>query len=202
MDNYEIVKQLGKGGLGIAYAVRKTNTFAPSGFLVLKKVACSTSAEGNAALREAQILQSLSHPNVVKYHDVFLHKDENERNVMQVCTVMEYCRSGDLAAYLIQHQRQRKPLAEKTTFTLMFQLAEALTYLHSQRILHRDLKPANVFLHLFSASDMALKLGDFGLSATLEAGKRTSRVGTPCYLAPEILFHDAYAEKVDIWGAG
>eukprot|EP00961_Rhodomonas_salina_P069467 932875-Rhodomonas_salina.1 len=67
MDNYEIVKQLGKGGLGIAYAVRKTNTFAPSGFLVLKKVACrsqpnpcSTSAEGNAALREAQMYDHIS----------------------------------------------------------------------------------------------------------------------------------------------
>ena len=41
-----------------------------------------------------------------------------------------------------------------------------------------------------------------GLSATLEAGKRTSRVGTPCYLAPEILFNEEYGERVDIWGAG
>jgi serine/threonine protein kinase len=55
----------------------------------------------------------------------------------------------------------------------MFQLCDALGYLHARKIVHRDLKPANVFLHLISRTDMALKVGDFGLSATLEAGMGT-----------------------------
>ena len=48
----------------------------------------------------------------------------------------------------------------------------------------------------------SLRVGDFGLAQTIERGKRTSQVGTPCYMAPEVLYHDAYAETVDVWGLG
>jgi NIMA (never in mitosis gene a)-related kinase len=60
------------------------------------------------------------------------------------------------------------------------------------------LKPHNVFL----TNEGILKVGDFGLSATLAQGKRTTHVGTPCYLAPEVMNHEAYGESVDIWGIG
>ena len=192
-----MVRQLGKGGMGTAYCVRKK--MGSGGFLALKQVACQSTAEGNDALREAKMLQSLSHHNVVRYHDVFLHMDGG---LLHVCTVMEFCRSGDLAAHLSQVRSGGENVDERRGMRWMFQIADALAHLHARNIVHRDLKPANVFLHLISRSDMAVKIGDFGLSATLEAGKRTSRVGTPCYLAPEILFNEAYGERVDIWGAG
>jgi len=197
MEAYEVVRQLGKGGMGTAYCVRPKA--GSSGFLALKQVACQSTAEGNDALREAKMLQSLSHHNIVRYHDVFLHMDGG---LLQVCTVMEFCRSGDLAAHLSEARSGGETVDERRGARWMFQVCDALAYLHARRVVHRDLKPANVFLHLISRSDMALKIGDFGLSATLEAGKRTSRVGTPCYLAPEILFNEAYGERVDIWGAG
>ena len=91
-----------------------------------------------------------------------------------------------------------KHIDEKKGTRWMLQICDALAHLHARKIVHRDLKPANVFLDLNSH----LKIGDFGLSATLEAGKRASRVGTPCYLPPEILFNEAHGECVDIWGAG
>jgi serine/threonine protein kinase len=130
---------------------------------------------------------------------VFLHMDGG---LMQVCTVMEFCRSGDLAQHLLTLKEGSETVDERRGMSWMFQLCEALSYLHQRKVVHRDLKPANVFLHLISRTDMALKVGDFGLAATLEAGKRTSRVGTPCYLAPEILFNEEYGDRVDIWGAG
>ena len=68
-------------------------------------------------------------------------------------------------------------------FLSLAQLTDALAYLHNLKIIHRDLKPHNVFL----TKEGILKVGDFGLSATIEHGKRTSHVGTPCYLAPEVL---------------
>ena len=197
MDGYEVVRQLGKGGMGTAYCVRRSD--GDGGFLALKQVACRNTSEGNDALREAKTLQALTHKNVVRYHDVFLHMDAG---LLQVCTVMEFCRSGDLAAHLAQLKSSGQSIDERKGLRWMQQLSDALAYLHSRRVVHRDLKPANVFLHLISRTDMALKVGDFGLSATLEAGKRTSRVGTPCYLAPEILYNEAYGEAVDIWGAG
>ena len=195
-----MVRQLGKGGMGTAsHCVRSKDGSGGGGFLALKKVACRNAAECNAALCEAKTLQGLSHRNVVRYHNVFLHSGDG---LVHACIVMEFCRSGDLAAHLMQLKEGGDRVDERRAMSWMFQLSDALVYLHSRRIVHRDLKPANVFLHLISRTDMALKVGDFGLSATLEDGKRTSRVGTPCYFAPEILCNEEYAEPVDIWGAG
>ena len=104
MDGYEVVRQLGKGGMGTAYCVRRSD--GDGGFLALKQVACRNTSEGNDALREAKTLQALTHKNVVRYHDVFLHMDAG---LLQVCTVMEFCRSGDLAAHLAQLSRVASP---------------------------------------------------------------------------------------------
>ncbi|EKX38854.1 hypothetical protein GUITHDRAFT_76837, partial [Guillardia theta CCMP2712] len=196
--NYEVVRQLGKGGMGVAYIVRSKDS-SVTGFLALKQVHCQSKQEGTGALKEAKILRSLSHVNVVRYHDVFLHL---ERGMQFVCTVMEFCRSGDLAQHLLQTKQSGSQIEETICLTWMLQLSTALAYLHDKRVIHRDLKPANVFLHLMSRSDFVLKLGDFGLSATLDGRNRTSQVGTPCYLAPEVLFNEPYAEPIDVWGVG
>jgi serine/threonine protein kinase len=189
MDKYEVLKQLGKGGMGTAYMVRRKDD--ASTVLAIKQVACQNTDEGNKALREAKMLQAMSHAHVVAYVDVFLNM---EQGLLQVCTVMEFCKSGDLAIYLGKTKESGERIEEKRATNWMYQIADALCYLHSRQIVHRDLKPANVFLHLVTPTNMALKVGDFGLSATLEAGKRSSRVGTPCYLAPEILLSEQYGE--------
>ena len=108
-----------------------------AGFLAMKQVAVRNIAEANDALREAKTLQSLSHRNVVRYHDVFLHADGG---LMQICTVMEFCRSGDLVAYLTQLKAGNESLDEKQCLSWMFQLCDALCYVHSEKIVHRDLK--------------------------------------------------------------
>jgi serine/threonine protein kinase len=168
-------------------------------YLDMRQVACTGSDDGNKALREAKMLQAISHSNIVAYMDVFLNMD---KGLLQVCTVMEFCKNGDLAMYLGKTKDAGKKIEQKVAANWMYQIADALCYLHSRQIVHRDLKPANVFLDEVSPSNMALKVGDFGLSASLEAGKRSSRVGTPCYLAPEVLMSEQYGESVDIWSAG
>ena len=81
------------------------------------------------------------------------------------------------------------------------QMSLALSYLHSKKILHRDLKPANIFL---SEGKRVIKLGDFGvtkvLSNTLPMAK--TKIGTPYYMAPELLLGDAYNYKADVWSLG
>eukprot|EP00802_Teleaulax_amphioxeia_P011101 Tamp_11131.p1 GENE.Tamp_11131~~Tamp_11131.p1 ORF type:complete len:568 (+),score=102.68 Tamp_11131:53-1756(+) len=197
MDKYEVLKQLGKGGMGTAYMVRRKAE--PGSFLAIKQVACADDSAANRALREAKMLQAIEHANIVAYVDVFLNMDQG---LLQVCTVMEFCENGNLTQLLHKTKQQGGIIEDKRAANWMYQLADVLCYLHSRKILHRDLKPDNIFLHLATPSNMALKVGDFGLSATIEAGKRTSRVGTPCYLAPEILMSEEYGEGVDIWGAG
>ena len=83
----------GRGGQGwTATAVDK----ATGETKVIKSVACDNIKAGNVALQEAKVLQSLDHPAVVKYIDVFLHKEKSRQELL-VCTVMEFCEHGDLA---------------------------------------------------------------------------------------------------------
>lgn len=192
IESYDILNQLATGGQGVTSRVRRK---ADNSLWVLKECFCDSSRAGNSALQEAKTLQSLKHPHVIRYEDVFLSEKGGS---LVVCTVMEYCDGGDLARYMIALKKHNMPVAPKRVVTWARQLAAAVAYLHQNKVLHRDMKPQNVFM----ATEDSLRIGDFGLAQTMERGKRTSQVGTPCYMAPEVLQHDAYADSVDVWGVG
>jgi len=83
--------------------------------------------------------------------------------------------------------------------SVMIQLLQALMYIHSKGIVHRDLKPENL---LFEKGTSNLKLIDFGIAAKIKPNEKlTARIGTPYYIAPEVLLKE-YDEKCDIWSAG
>ena len=191
-DDYDVLNQLAKGGQGTTSRVRRKRD---NSVWVLKESFVDSTKAGNAALREAKTLQALNHPHINRYHDVFLHQDDAQ---LVVCMVMEYCEGGDLAHYLIAFKRHNMIVEPDRVLRWMQQMSSAIAYLHAHKIVHRDLKPQNIFM----MTEDSLRVGDFGLAQTIERGKRTSQVGTPCYMAPEVLHHDAYAETVDIWGLG
>ena len=83
----------GRGGQGWTATAKDRAT---GEIKVIKSVACDNIKAGNLALQEAKFLQSLDHPAIVKYNDVFLHKEKSRQELL-VCTVMEYCAHGDLA---------------------------------------------------------------------------------------------------------
>ena len=169
----------------------------------MKCVSCAGEREGSERLIEAKFLQMLAHQHIVRYDDLFLHSD---KGILQVCIVVEYCKAGDLANYLSKwKQGGSGSLPDTTVRSWLCQLAEAMSHIHKTGVLHCDLKSSNVFLRPTSSSDFVLKIGEFGLACLKRRAKRASRVGTPCYLAPEILLSDsefAYAEPVDMWGVG
>lgn len=170
---YEIIDEIGRGGMGRVYAARQSAL----GRIVALKALSDT---GNAAgpelrfLREAQTAARLRHPHIVAVHD-------SGRADGHVFFTMDYVEGGDLAQRL-----RRGPLAPRAAAAMLHQIAGALAYTHGEGVLHRDLKPSNILL-----DGDEPRLADFGLAAQLDPGGDLTAVtgvlGTPHYLAPEAL---------------
>ncbi|XP_062221627.1 phosphoenolpyruvate carboxylase kinase 2-like [Phragmites australis] len=126
-------------------------------------------------------------------HVVALHAAFEDADAVHL--VLDLCAGGDLFALL----SARGPLPEPEAADLMAQLADGLAGCHRRGVAHRDVKPDNVF---FDASGV-LKLGDFGSAEWFGDGRpMTGLVGTPYYVAPEVVAGREYSEKVDVWSAG
>lgn len=170
---YEIIDEIGRGGMGRVYAARQ----AGLGRIVALKALPDT---GNAAglelrfLREAGTAARLRHPHIVAVHD-------SGRADGYVFFTMDYVEGGDLA-----HRLRTGPLAPRAAAAMLHQIATALAYTHGEGVLHRDLKPSNILL-----DGDEPRLADFGLAAQLDPGGDLTAVtgvlGTPHYLAPEAL---------------
>jgi calcium-dependent protein kinase len=148
------------------------------------KTKCSLE-ELRLAKQEIKLLQTLNHPRLVKY----MGHTQDESNIY---LAMELCEKGSLDK-LIRSRKVTELIVKQT----MRGLFEALEYLHNLHISHRDIKPENI---LFTSSG-EMKLADFGLAKAFGRDVMHSRLGTPYYLAPEVLSGN-YTEKIDIWSAG
>ncbi len=94
-----------------------------------------------------------------------------------------------------------KGLSEQCAAQLIRQVLSAVAYCHSNKIVHRDIKPENLLL-ASGDKDARVKVIDFGTSRVFDAGKKmTSKIGTPLYIAPEVL-NNSYTEKCDVWSCG
>jgi serine/threonine protein kinase len=111
---------------------------------------------------------------------------------------MEHARGGDLHAYLRRLREKGVSLSEQEVLRIIKDVAEGLTYLHSNGIVHRDIKALNVLLDGAGRA----KIGDLGVSKMVEDSAMYTRVGTPLYLAPELIKGGRYDYKVDIWALG
>jgi serine/threonine protein kinase len=144
-------------------------------------------------LKEVRLLESLEHPNIIKYLDSFIEDN-------QLFIAIEWAEKGDLKKLIKKAMSDELTIDERKIWEYLYQIASALKHMQEKRIMHRDLKPANIFL----VADGTLKLGDLGLgrlmsSQTVEA---FSRVGTPLYMSPEVLQGNGYDWKSDVWSLG
>ncbi|GMF43005.1 unnamed protein product [Phytophthora fragariaefolia] len=136
--------------------------------------------------------QTLDHPNIIKLYDVC----EGNRHLH---LVTELCTGGELFDRIIA----RGHYSEADAAVLVRKICDAVKHCHERDICHRDLKPEN-FLFATKAEDAELKVIDFGLSRMddgLSAGVMTTRVGTPYYIAPEVLGRH-YDKSCDLWSIG
>lgn len=153
------------------------------------------SSEIQRLKREMQILQVVDHPNIIKLYDVF-------EDATYIHVVIEYCEGGELFAKLMQRGKYNELDAAKVLQSIL----RAVQNLHLNHISHRDLKPEN-FLFESLAEDSELKLIDFGLSSKFGGALGTfhtmeSMVGTPYYIAPEVLYGPNYGPECDLWSVG
>jgi calcium/calmodulin-dependent protein kinase I len=140
---------------------------------------------------EVEILLRIDHPNVIKLLDLFDTQDT-------LYLVMELATGGELFDRIVE----RESYSEADAREVMWQLLNAIEYIHSQDIVHRDLKPENLLLER-EETDTKIKLTDFGLSKIFDNEfMLITACGTPGYVAPEILSATLYGPPVDMWSAG
>lgn len=193
--NYIFEKEIGKGFFGRVNIVIPKNDKN-------KKYACKsidksklTSIKISNLLREIETLSLVDHPNIVKFYETY-----NDQNNFHI--IMELCTGGDLFSRgQGDNTRHRRKYSEKDACHLIFKIISAIVHCHSLGIVHRDLKPENIlFENKSQFSD--IKIIDFGLSRKyLNEEDLHSVVGSPFYVAPEVL-DGVYDEKCDVWSIG
>ncbi|XP_077094782.1 serine/threonine-protein kinase D3 isoform X2 [Siphateles boraxobius] len=182
---------LGSGQFGIVYGGKHRKTGRDVAIKVIDKMRFPTKQESQLR-NEVAILQNLHHPGIVNLERMF---ETPER----VFVVMEKLH-GDMLEMILSSEKSKLP--ERNTKFLVTQILVALRHLHFKNIVHCDLKPENVLLA--SAEPFPqVKLCDFGFARIIgEKSFRRSVVGTPAYLAPEVLRSKGYNRSLDMWSVG
>uniref|UniRef100_A0A8C7X474 protein kinase C n=1 Tax=Oryzias sinensis TaxID=183150 RepID=A0A8C7X474_9TELE len=182
---------LGSGQFGIVYGGKHRKSGRDVAIKIIDKMRFPTKQESQLR-NEVAILQKLHHPGIVNLECMFETPE-------QVFVVMEKLH-GDMLEMILSSEKSRLP--ERLTKFLVMQILVALRHLHFKNIVHCDLKPENVLLA--SAEPFPqVKLCDFGFARIIgEKSFRRSVVGTPAYLAPEVLRSKGYNRSLDMWSVG
>jgi serine/threonine protein kinase len=187
---YVLAQELGAGAMGTVYLAHHRTLKRPVA-LKLLSTALDADIDGQSRFRrEMRLLASVTHPNVVGVYDAEPLGDEPY-------IAMELLKGESLQGFLAQ----RGALPSELAVELGLQIAEGVAYLHENGILHRDLKPSNIFL----TQQRQIKLIDFGLAWTAKSTLITEpglSVGTPLYMAPELLRGASHTPAADIWSLG
>ncbi|XP_059718416.1 aurora kinase A isoform X2 [Haemorhous mexicanus] len=187
LDDFEIGRPLGKGKFGNVYLAREKRSKFILALKVLFKTQLEEAGVEHQLRREVEIQSHLRHPNILRLYGYF-------HDVTRVYLILEHAPCGEVYREL---QRLTK-FDEQRTATYITELADALSYCHSKRVIHRDIKPENLLL----GSNGELKIADFGWSVHAPSSRRTTLCGTLDYLPPEMIEGRAHDEKVDIWSLG
>ncbi|CAH0547411.1 unnamed protein product [Brassicogethes aeneus] len=189
LDDFDIGKPLGKGKFGNVYLAREKR----SKFLVALKVLYKSQIKDynnqHQVRREIEIQSHLRHPNILKLYAYF-HDDS------RVYIVLEYAPNGAVYKFLIKQPHKRFP--EDVSAKYIAQIADALKYCHSKKVIHRDIKPENLLL----GPKGEIKIADFGWSVHAPSSRRTTLCGTLDYLPPEMVTGKTHNYKVDLWSIG
>ncbi|XP_032942808.1 serine/threonine-protein kinase PAK 3-like [Catharus ustulatus] len=182
---YTAFEELGRGGFGAVYKALDASTGQQ---VAIKKMSLQEGISEELAVNEILAMRDNRNANIVTFLDSYLVDGE-------LWLAMEFMDGGTLSDVL-----RAVYLEEGQVGAVSRECLQGLHFLHSRQVIHRDVKSGNILVGM----DGSVKLADFGLCAQLspERSKRSSRVGTPSWMAPEVVRGEAYGPKVDIWSLG
>ncbi|XP_076986514.1 serine/threonine-protein kinase DCLK3 [Tamandua tetradactyla] len=186
--HYEAGRVIGDGNFAVVKECRHRETRQAYAMKIIDKA--KLKGKEDMVDSEILIIQGLSHPNIVKLHEVYETETE-------IYLILEYVQGGDLFDAIIESVK----FPERDAARMIMDLCKALVHLHDKSIVHRDLKPENLLVHRNEDKSITLKLADFGLAKHVMRPIFTV-CGTPTYVAPEILSEKGYGLEVDMWAAG
>ncbi len=188
-ERYEVVRELGKGGMGVVYCARDTVLDRLVAMKVLAESLTSNEQARKRFLREARATAKLQHPNIVHIYDL---GEVNNTSFI----AMEYIEGSNL--YDLLKTKKKMPLKDIVHYGI--QIAQALGVAHEQGIVHRDIKPDNIMINKYGG----VKITDFGIAHLMEA-KMTmtgAKLGTPLYMSPEQVEGRKIDGRADIYSMG
>ncbi|KAF8957280.1 hypothetical protein BDZ97DRAFT_1924766 [Flammula alnicola] len=186
LNDYQLGDSLGKGAFGQVY---RALNWATGETVAVKEIQLSNIPKGELPeiMSEIDLLKNLNHPNIVKYKGFV-----KTREFLYI--ILEFCENGSL--HNISKRFGKFP--ESLVAVYISQVLEGLVYLHDQGVIHRDIKGANILTN----KDGTVKLADFGVAAKTGGVQDGAVVGSPYWMAPEVIEQSGATTASDVWSVG
>lgn len=190
--NYQLIRLLGRGGMGEVYLARNKNIEQLVAVKALHPKYANNPMLRSRFKQEAVMLNSLNHPNIVK----FLNFVENEYGVFLIMEYVDGCTLEDFIT------KRNGLIVEEKAYPMFEEILNAFSYAHQHGIIHRDIKPSNIFLD----KEGHIKVMDFGIAQIISEVNGTmgggSTMGTPAYMSPEQVYGQPLDQRSDIYSLG
>lgn len=188
---FRIIEKAGQGASGAVYLAESLIRGQDHRKVAIKQMDLNVQPRKELIINEILVMKDSQHKNIVNFLDSYL------RGTSDLWVIMEYMEGGSLTEVIENNECK---LTEKQIATICFETLKGLQHLHKKHIIHRDIKSDNVLLDARGN----VKITDFGFCAKLtdQRNKRATMVGTPYWMAPEVVKQKEYDEKVDVWSLG